>query len=608
MNRFKLNITPKMPGLVPPLVMVGVLVVLLPVFILMTLDRVKKQDEFIRERFLITGTSLIRTFEAGTRIGLGSMQWGIERLQSMLEETAGQPDVAYIMITDAMGKIVAHSDAAMVGKIYDGWPDLGSLPMDPHRISSRSLNTQEGAVLEVAKRFVPFNPRLRGRGWAAGHGPDPGYGYGYGNMSPGRPGPLGPESSARPAFGAFGQTDHYIFAGMSMAGVQAAQAQGFKNIVIRGLLFFVFCCSGIIALFALQAYWAAQSSLEQVMAFSDNVVQNMPSGLITLDTNFNVTSANRAAEKILGEIPEKAYPQMAAMAAKITGSGGVASGEVALNPKEQGELRLDMTVSAIPADEDQVQGFVLLFRDLTQIRDLKKQVETNRRLAAIGKLAAGVAHEIRNPLSSIKGFATYFSRQYENEPEDVEIAKIMVQEVERMNRSITQLLEFAKPMAVEIKQTRIEPLIRHSLKLVSHDLEKKKIRVETDIRTKRETIHTDPERICQVLLNLYMNALNAMDSGGILEIGVADVQDDIEIRVADNGCGIPAKDLEKVFDPYFTTRAKGTGLGLSIVHRIVENLKGDIRVESRPSKGTVFYIILPANGAVMAASDNESIK
>jgi two-component system sensor histidine kinase HydH len=290
---------------------------------------------------------------------------------------------------------------------------------------------------------------------------------------------------------------------------------------------------------------------------------------------------------------------MAAIAAEISGSGGVASGEIALNQKGKGDLRLDMTVSVIPTDEDQVQGFVLLFRDLTQIRDLKKQVETNRRLAAIGKLAAGVAHEIRNPLSSIKGFATYFSRRYENEPEDVEIAKIMVQEVERMDRSITQLLEFAKPMAVQIKQTRIVPLIRHSLKLVSHDLGKKKIQVKTDIRTKRESIYTDPERICQVLLNLYMNALNAMDSKGILEVGVADVADNLEIRVADNGCGIPAKDLEKIFDPYFTTRAKGTGLGLSIAHRIVENLNGDIRVESRPSKGTVFYITLP---------DNETIK
>lgn len=601
-----------MPGLVPPLVMVGVLVVLLPVFILMTLDRVKKQDEFIRERFLITGSSLIRTFEAGTRIGMGSMQWGTKRIQSMLEETAGQPDVVYIMITDAMGKIIAHSDAAMVGKMYDGWSDFVPLPREPHLISSRSLNTQAGPVLEVAKRFMPFSMRFRGPrlGSSPGHSPNPGsvpnYDYKNGKMPSQPPGP-GPDSPAGPAFAAFGQTDHYIFAGMSMAGVQAAQARGFKNIVIRGLLFFVFCCSGIIALFALQAYRAAQSSLEQVMAFSDNVIQNMPSGLITLDPKFNVTSANRSAEKILGDIPEKAFPQMAAMAADVSRSGGVASGEVALTQKEKGDLRLEMTVSAIPADEDQIQGFVLLFRDLTQIRNLKQQVETNRRLAAIGKLAAGVAHEIRNPLSSIKGFATYFSRQYENEPDDVEIAKIMIQEVERMDRSINQLLEFAKPMAVEIKPTPIEPLIQHSLKLVSHDLGKKKICVQTEIRTQRETIHTDPERICRVLLNLYMNALNAMDSNGTLEIGVTDADDDLEIRVADNGCGIPAKDIEKIFDPYFTTRAKGTGLGLSIVHRIVENLKGEIRVESRSSKGTVFYIILPDDKAAVGMTGANEI-
>ncbi|MCG8549362.1 MAG: ATP-binding protein [Desulfobacterales bacterium] len=591
MNRFKLNITPKMPGLVPPLVMVGVLVVLLPVFILMTLERVKKQDEFIRERFLITGTSLIRTFEAGTRIGMGSMHWGTERIQSMLEETAGQPDVAYIIITDAMGKIIAHSDAAKMGTIYDRWADLGPLPRDPHLISSRSLNTPDGPVLEVGKCFTPFNHGPRGPRPRPmpGHGPDSGYSHETlaSGLLPGA------EGAMRPSLGSFTRTDHYIFAGMSMVGVQAAQAQGFKNIVIKGLLFFVFCCSGIIALFALQAYRAAQSSLEQVMAFSDNVVQNMPSGLITLDKKFNVTSANRAAEKILGEIPEKAFPQMAAMAAEISASGGVASGEVTLNQKEKGDLRLDMTVSVIPADEGQYQGFVLLFRDLTQIRDLKKQVDTNRRLAAIGKLAAGVAHEIRNPLSSIKGFATHFSRQYENKPGDVEIAKIMIQEVERMDRSITQLLEFAKPMAVQIKQTRIKPLIQHSLKLISHDLGKKKIHVQTDIRTGKEIIHTDPERISQVLLNLYMNALNAMETNGVLEVGVTDVNDDIEIRVADNGCGIPAKDLEKIFDPYFTSRPKGTGLGLSIVHRIIENLKGEIRVESRLAEGTVFYITLP---------------
>ncbi len=108
-----------------------------------------------------------------------------------------------------------------------------------------------------------------------------------------------------------------------------------------------------------------------------------------------------------------------------------------------------------------------------------------------------------------------------------------------------------------------------------------------------------------MLLNLYMNALNAMDTYGLLEIGVTDVNGDIEIRVADNGCGIPAKDLEKIFDPYFTTRPKGTGLGLSIVHRIIENLKGEIRVESRVSKGTVFYITLPDDETAMAVYGTE---
>ncbi len=591
MNLFKLHHPLKMPGLVPPLVLVGVLVVLLPVFTLMTLDRVKKQDEFIRERFVVTGTSLIRTFEAGARTGIGSMQWGTPKVQSMLEETAAQPDVSYIMITDAMGKIIAHSDAEKVGKMYQGWQDFRTLPRDPRQVISRSLNTSEGPVLEVVKLFAPFRPMFRRHR----HNTD--------RMMM-APAPLmteraGPPDLDMPYPRLFEQSEYFIFVGLSMAGVQTRQARGLRNIVIRGILFFVFGCSGIIALFALQAYRSSQASLAQIKAFSDNVVQNMPSGLITLDPDFSVTSANRAAEKILGIVPENAYPQMAALCARISDSSGTVSGEITVLRGENGNLRLDVTASAIAGDEGQIQGFVLLFRDLTQIRDLKKQVETNRRLAAIGKLAAGVAHEIRNPLSSIKGFATYFAKRYEDEPEDVEIAKIMIEEVGRMNRSITQLLEFAKPMAVAVRPVEVAPLIRHSLKLVAHDLEKKQIQVDMDIHTGKAVYHTDPERMTQVLLNLYMNALNAMENQGRLKVDAADTAEGLEIRVADNGCGIPAKDLEHIFDPYFTTRAKGTGLGLSIVHRIIENLSGEIRVESETGKGTVFYITLPDDAAAL---------
>ena len=579
-----------MPGLVPPLVMVGVLVVLLPVFTLMTLDRVKKQDEFIRDQFLVKGTALIRTFEAGTRTGMLTMQWGIQRIQAMLEETAVQPDVSYIMITDEVGKIIAHSDATQIGETYDGWSGLPPMPPDPHQVFSRSLTMESGPVLEVAKRFVPFKSEF-GKGHKPGHGKR--------HMDKWKSKKFGPH---KPDHRFFQLNNHFIFTGLSMSKVEEIQHRVFRNIIGRGVGFFILGCAGIISLFAFQAYRSAKASLNRVKAFSDNVVQNMPSGLVTLDTAFHVTSANKAARDILGNIPDTGYPQMVALTSQIAGNQKPVSKEVVLRPNDEKELRLDMTASSIVGEEDETQGFVFLFRDLTQLKELKKEVETNRRLAAIGKLAGGVAHEIRNPLSSIKGFATYFAKRYENEPDDVDTARIMVQEVERINRSINQLLEFAKPMAVEIKPVEIESLIRHSLKLISHDLEKQGIEAEVQTRTGRKRILSDPERITQVLLNLYMNAINAITENGKIQVSVDDMPTGIEISVSDNGCGIAPESMEEIFDPYFTTRPEGTGLGLSIVHRIVENLKGEICVESEPGKGTRFIVMLPATD--LAGSDN----
>ena len=405
-------------------------------------------------------------------------------------------------------------------------------------------------------------------------------------------------------------SEQYIFAGLSMSGAVHDQDMMAKSIIGRGVLFFIIGCTGVICLFAFQAYRSAKASLNRVKAFSDTVVQNMPSGLITIDPGFYVTSMNRAATDILGQAPARAYPQMIQLASEMSVSQDVVSREVTLRPSTPSELRLDMTASPILDDEGIVQGFIFLFRDLTQLKELKKEVETNRRLAAIGKLAGGVAHEIRNPLSSIKGFATYFGKRYEQNPDDAETARIMVQEVERINRSITQLLEFAKPMAVEKKNIDIQPLIRHSLKLVAHDLERKNISSTVDIHTRCKTFRSDPDRINQVLLNLYMNAFNAMENNAMEDKGRLGVEvvdrigsSGIDIRVKDNGCGIDKKNMDDIFDPYFTTRPEGTGLGLSIVYRIVENLQGEIRVESEPGKGSCFIVSLPGNELI---SEKES--
>ncbi|MDA3789169.1 MAG: ATP-binding protein [Desulfobacula sp.] len=585
--------------LISPLFLIGILLIMLPIFTFMTLDRLEKEKEFFTQRLLEKGVSLIRTFEAGTRTGMFTMQWGAKRIQAMLLETALQPEVIYMMITSKDGRIVAHSDASLVGQIFDAMPGTVKINEDTAMVYHRvRLQKDQSQVFEVFKRFVPIKSGARRRHMRMDGVPMHTY-HNSPDMSKfekenkdwsqtylKHQGDMLPEMA-----------EHYIFAGLSMERARIARDELLKETVLRGILFFILGCVGMAALFVFQAYRSAKASLTSVKAFSDNVIQNMPSGLITINPDHEITSVNNAAKNILGGDLTQPYPQMVELIKEMEISQDVLNREINLVVAPNRKVGLDITASPIKDYENQIMGYLFLFRDLTQIRELKKQVETNKRLAAIGKLAAGVAHEIRNPLSSIKGFATYFGKRYEDKDSDKEIAQIMVKEVERINRSVTQLLEFAKPMAVEKKQVDIKEMISHSLKLVHHDLGQKNIETKVNIDTKKIVIHTDGDRMNQVLLNLYINAIEALDDKGILEIQVQDaaMDEQIEIRVKDNGQGIDEASLDLIFDPYFTTRPTGTGLGLSIVHRIIENLDASIRVESKKGKGTCFIINLPVS-------------
>ena len=585
--------------LVSPLVLIGVLLILLPIFTFMTLDRLEKQKEFFTQRLLEKGISLIRTFEAGTRTGMFTMRWGAKRIQTMLLETSLQPEVIYMMITSKDGRILAHSDESRVGQIFDAMPGAAEINEDTtliyHRVRLQNDQTQ---AFEVFKRFVPIRQRFM-RGYMRMHGMPMHGDEGLPNRQNfKRETKDWTQPYIKNQWDKLPETaEHYIFAGLSMERKKIARDRLLKETVWRGALFFILGCVGMVALFVFQAYRSAKASLTSVKAFSDNVIQNMPSGLVTINPDHEITSMNKAAKDILGGDLVQPFPQMLELIQEMEISQGVLTREINLAIGFDHKIRLDITASTIRDSENEVMGFLFLFRDLTQIKELKKQVETNKRLAAIGKLAAGVAHEIRNPLSSIKGFATYFGNRYEDNASDKETAQIMVKEVERINRSVTQLLEFAKPMAIEKKQVNINELIRHSLKLVHHDLDQKKIKTKVDIDTRKTVIYTDPDRMNQVLLNLYINAIEALEGRGKLEICVQDAGQDgrIEIRVMDNGTGIDEASLDLIFDPYFTTRSSGTGLGLAIVHRIIENLNGSIRVESSKDEGTCFIINLPVS-------------
>jgi two-component system sensor histidine kinase HydH len=205
-----------------------------------------------------------------------------------------------------------------------------------------------------------------------------------------------------------------------------------------------------------------------------------------------------------------------------------------------------------------------------------------------------VAHEIRNPLSSIKALATFFAGQFASGSEGREAADVMTQEVDRLNRAITELLEFARPTDLKPQPTDMRFLVERSLQLVRQDAADRDIRIETHIDDDLCPVWIDPDRFSQCLLNLYLNAIQAMDKGGTLGVRCrSDGVRQLEIAVSDTGQGIAPADRQQIFNPYFTTKPKGTGLGLAIVHKIVEAHEGRLQVESTAGQGSRFTLRLP---------------
>ena len=391
-----------------------------------------------------------------------------------------------------------------------------------------------------------------------------------------------------------------------MGPVEAARKEGMRNSVVMAVAFLLIGFAGMVSLFLAQAYRSAKTSLSRLKVFSDNLVENMPMGLVAIGMDGKIASFNQAAESILqlssGEVlwkmPEQALPQpLCELIEELKNSKGMIEKEIDCPVKGGKPIPLEVIATFLEEEYGGFLGYVVLFRDLTQMEHLKREVQRSQRLASVGRLAAGVAHEIRNPLSSIKGFATYFKERYREVPEDQKTAEVMIQEVERLNRVIGQLLEFARPMRIEEKPTSIQDLIQHSVKLIQGDVNKKRIHIDTAISPEIDKMMIDPDRFKQVLLNLYLNALEAMGAEGTLSVRLGRDEDDgdIQIVVSDTGAGIRAEDLPHIFDPYFTSKSSGTGLGLAIVLKIIESHGGKIRVESQPGEGTTITITLPSS-------------
>ncbi len=228
-----------------------------------------------------------------------------------------------------------------------------------------------------------------------------------------------------------------------------------------------------------------------------------------------------------------------------------------------------------------------------ELQDSFEQLKRADRLSAIGQLAASLAHEIRNPLASIEGAADVLERGPGSEERRVEFLAIIKKECQRLNRLLTGLLDFARPRQPRFRPVIVEQVIRSVVGLAAHAADKSGITLLTEVSPDLPPVEGDPEQLQQVVLNLTLNAIQAMPDGGRLTVSARRENAACTIRVTDEGSGISEADLEKIFDPFYTTKQGGTGLGLSVAHQIIAQHGGAIKVARNPDRGMTFAVVLP---------------
>lgn len=532
-------------------------------------------EDFLRQEGLI----LIRAIEAGARTSM-MMNWQGDSLPTLLREIAREEPIAYIAFTDGFGRVL------MATGQLPGEGDLtatavltadGPLTRTTHDATGRT-------VFEVAKEFTPGRT---GRGglermterWQRWCDMD---------CTPG--GQEGPQ---------------VIFIGLDTTGFAAARAEDVKQGLLMGGLLLLVGSAGFYFLFLSQNNRVARTTLANMEIYTRNVIESMPAGLITLDEHGRIVSLNRKAQEIFGkeELRVEGKPLNDLVGAERCELASLIRDdceflERPMECRHPGGNIIPVRVSAsrLRGRKGEPLGTVLVLRDMREIHAMEEALERSRRLAALGRMAAGIAHEIRNPLSTLRGFAQFFSRRNGADAVALQYADLMVSEVDRLNRTVSALLQFARPREPEFSSANLGDLLRRTAHLLADEMTAHRVELRLDLPAEPLVFPVDPDLLTQMLINLLQNALAAIEVGGEIHLGADADGQSVRLWVEDTGKGMSAEECERMFEPFYTTRKEGTGLGLAVVQQIIEQHRGRIEVKSKPEQGTTITVILPQKG------------
>ena len=358
------------------------------------------------------------------------------------------------------------------------------------------------------------------------------------------------------------------------------------------------------------------TEVQNAKIYNETLLQNLTTGVIATGVDETITVFNNEAGQITGleasTILDQSIDQLPAPVREAlretlrTGAGQ--NSEHTLRAGPEG-IAVRLSTSIFHGQDRQILGALMVLTDITALKRLELQIRRSDRLASLGTLSAGMAHEIKNPLVSIKTFAQLLPERYHDSEFRETFSNLIGHEIDRIDSLVNQLLRFARPAKPHLQPMHVHEILEKSLLLVGHRLYQKDIKLTRFWEANVDTIRADSDQLEQVFLNFFINAMDAMKSGGELRITTeirvgeqwlspltqanGEAHEILRITIRDSGEGIRGEDLTHVFDPFFTTKDYGTGLGLSVVHGIIQEHGGQIEVESELKKGTAFHILLP---------------
>ncbi|PIE57581.1 MAG: hypothetical protein CSA33_07630 [Desulfobulbus propionicus] len=580
----------------------GLLVIIVVIF---AFHNLRLEKRLMTNALLQKTLTLMRAVHSASRVSLiadmGKGYWQsdpwYEHVQKVIQHLADDHDVVEMVIVDGQGRIVAHSEREKINTVLSHLHLLEKAEQSAKRnkLFYSIDTTSEGK--RIIRAIRPFQTIFPVRYAEIGRSRMPRRHHFFTTRDDLHPPLVSPQHR---------DTRHFIIIGLDMSAFDKAVGRLQVQLIMLSAVMLLIGLAGWLSLSMIQGYRVSQQTLNKIQAFTSLLIAKLPVGIIATDPKGRVATWNQVVAEMTGipqadaiDRPPAALlpPDMAAFLTRRTGleGGGYKEQELEAQFQETTFVLMCRTICILDS-EQRYMGTVLLLSDVSEVKMLEQKIRENERLAAIGKMAGGVAHEIRNPLSSIKGLALLLKNQFTIGSKEQNAADLLIQETERMNRTITEMLSLTRPMSLHITPLHIGQLLTKCLEFLNTECANRGVAVELWVEDNLPLVRGDTDRLNQVCMNIFLNSLQAMESGGTLMVSARQSNADpsqVCITIRDTGEGMDRETLRQVFYPYFTTKAQGTGIGLAITQKIMADHHGKITIESRPKEGTTVRLMFP---------------